>query len=147
MQRGVLWVGTDDGNLQVTQDGGKTWTNVIERIPDVPKNTWIPHVEASKFDAGAAYAIFDDHRRSNWKTYVFKTEDFGKSWKSLTKSDPTTLISLRQAESVFEEALRDFNKAFSEAVPVYKAKVEQAKLSLFPEGDTLDVNWRPIKKE
>ncbi|MBF8293558.1 MAG: hypothetical protein HW389_103 [Bacteroidetes bacterium] len=90
VQRGVLWVGTDDGNLQVTQDGGKTWTNVIERIPDVPKNTWIPHVEASRFDAGAAYVIFDDHRRSNWKTYVFKTEDFGKSWKSLTKNDPTT---------------------------------------------------------
>ncbi|MDP2884380.1 MAG: hypothetical protein Q8P51_05085 [Ignavibacteria bacterium] len=90
VQRGVLWVGTDDGNLQVTQDGGKTWTNVIERIPDVPKNTWIPHVEASRFDAGAAYVIFDDHRRSNWKTYVFKTEDFGKSWKSLTKNDPTS---------------------------------------------------------
>jgi len=89
IQRGVIWVGTDDGNVQVTQDGGTSWTNVVDRIPDVPKNTWVPHIEASKYDAGSAYVVFDDHRRSNWKTYVFKTEDFGKSWRSLTKNDPT----------------------------------------------------------
>ncbi|HTP12421.1 MAG TPA: hypothetical protein VMM37_02290 [Bacteroidota bacterium] len=89
VQRGVIWVGTDDGNVQVTQDGGKTWTNVVDRIPDVPKATWVPQIKASKFDAGTAYVVFDDHRRSNWKTYLFKTEDFGKSWKSLTKNDPT----------------------------------------------------------
>ena len=89
VQRGVIWVGTDDGNVQVTQDDGKTWSNVVDRIPEVPKNTWVPHIEASKFDAGTAYVVFDDHRRSNWKTYLFKTEDFGKTWKSLTKNDPT----------------------------------------------------------
>lgn len=89
VQRGVVWVGTDDGNVQVTQDDGKTWSNVVDRIPDVPKNTWVPHIEASKFDAGTAYVVFDDHRRSNWKTYLYKTEDFGKTWKSLTKNDPT----------------------------------------------------------
>ena len=89
VQRDVIWVGTDDGNVQVTQDGGKTWTNVVDQIPEVPKNTWVPHIEASKFDAGAAYVVFDDHRRSNWKTYLYKTENFGKSWKSLTKNDPT----------------------------------------------------------
>ena len=89
VQQGVIWVGTDDGNVQVTRDGGNTWTNVADRIPDVAKNAWVSHIEASKFDAGTAYVIFDDHRRSNWKTYVYKTEDFGKSWKSLTKNDPT----------------------------------------------------------
>ena len=89
VQRDVVWVGTDDGNVQVTQDGGKTWTNVVGKVPEVPRNTWVPHIEASKFDAGTAYVAFDDHRRSNWKTYVFKTTDFGKSWTSLTKSDPT----------------------------------------------------------
>ncbi|MFH0992047.1 MAG: hypothetical protein V1799_18735 [bacterium] len=89
VQRGIIWIGTDDGNVQVTQDGGKTWNNVIEKIPDVPKNTWVPHIEASKYDAGTAYVVFDDHRRSNWKTYLVKTTDFGKSWSSLTKNDPT----------------------------------------------------------
>ncbi|MEK6756739.1 MAG: hypothetical protein AABZ02_11360, partial [Bacteroidota bacterium] len=85
VQQGVIWVGTDDGNVQVTQDGGKTWTNGGDRIPDVPKNTWVPHIEVSKFDAGAAYGVFEDHRRSNWKTYLYKSENFGKNWTRLTK--------------------------------------------------------------
>jgi photosystem II stability/assembly factor-like uncharacterized protein len=88
VQQGVIWVGTDDGNVQVTQDGGKSWANVVDKIPGVPKNTWVPHIEASKFDAGTAYVVFDDHRRSNWVTYLFKTIDFGKSWTSLTKNEP-----------------------------------------------------------
>ncbi len=89
VQHGVIWVGTDDGQVQLTRDGGETWENVTEKIPDLPDITWCPHIEASKFDAGTAYAVFDDHRRSNWETYVYKTENFGKKWKSLTKNDPT----------------------------------------------------------
>jgi photosystem II stability/assembly factor-like uncharacterized protein len=89
IQPGLLWVGTDDGNVQITRDGGKTWTNVVKNIPGVPPNTWVPHIEPSKHDAAAAYVVFDDHRRSNWATYVFKTTDYGRSWTSLTKNDPT----------------------------------------------------------
>ncbi len=89
VKQGVIWVGTDDGNVQVTQDGGKTWSNVIRNIPKLPDCTWCPHIEASKFEAGTAYAVFDDHQRSNWTTYIYKTENFGKKWESLTKNDPT----------------------------------------------------------
>ncbi|OQX86604.1 hypothetical protein B6D60_05885 [candidate division KSB1 bacterium 4484_87] len=88
VQRGVIWVGTDDGQVHVTQDGGKTWTNVTKNIPKLPPTTWCPHIEASKFEAGTAYAVFDDHRRSNWTTYIYKTKNFGKKWKSLTKNNP-----------------------------------------------------------
>ena len=88
VQQGVIWVGTDDGQVQVTTDGGKTWTNVTKNIPKLPPTTWCPHIEASKFDAGTAYAVFDDHRRANWTTYIYKTENFGKKWKSLTKNNP-----------------------------------------------------------
>jgi photosystem II stability/assembly factor-like uncharacterized protein len=83
VQQGVIWVGTDDGNVQLTRDGGKTWTNVIDRIKGVPANTWVPHIEASHFDAGTAYVVFDDHRRGNWETYVYRTTDFGRSWDRL----------------------------------------------------------------
>lgn len=89
VQKGVIWVGTDDGNVQVTTDSGKTWNNVVKNIKGLPANTWCPHIEASKFDAGTAFAVFDDHRRSNWTTYIFKTTDFGKTWKSLALNDPT----------------------------------------------------------
>lgn len=88
---GVIWVSTDDGNVQVTQDGGKTWTNVSPAntktvkvtgtVP--PQGAWSPHVEASSFEAGTAFVVFDDHRRSNGATYLYVTRDFGKTWTSL----------------------------------------------------------------
>ncbi len=83
VERGVLWVGTDDGNVQVTRDGGATWTSVADRIRDVPRNTWVPHIEASKFDAGTAFVVFDDHRRGNLQPYLFRTTDYGRTWTSL----------------------------------------------------------------
>jgi photosystem II stability/assembly factor-like uncharacterized protein len=81
--RGVLWVGTDDGRLHVTRDGGKTWTSVEKNVRGVPENTWIPHVEPSPHDAGTAFAVFDNHRRSDWTPYVYKTTDYGRTWTNL----------------------------------------------------------------
>lgn len=80
VQSGVIWVGTDDGNLQVTTDDGKTWTNVIKNIQGVPENTWIPQIRASTYNASEAFVVFDDHRRNNWAPYIFHTKDFGKTW-------------------------------------------------------------------
>jgi photosystem II stability/assembly factor-like uncharacterized protein len=85
--RGVIWVGTDDGRVQVTRDGGKTWTSVEGNVPGVPKNTWIPWIKASTYDAGTAFVVFDNHRRSDWAPYVYRTDDYGKSWKSLATGD------------------------------------------------------------
>jgi hypothetical protein len=81
--RGVLWAGTDDGRLHVTRDGGTTWTSVEKNVHGVPENTWIPHVEASPHDAGTAFVVFDNHRRSDWTPYVYKTTDYGRTWTSL----------------------------------------------------------------
>ncbi len=83
VQEGVIWVGTDDGNVQLTRDGGRTWTNVVDRIKGVPANTWVPHIEPSHVDAGTAYVVFDNHRRGDWETYVYRTTDFGRSWDRL----------------------------------------------------------------
>jgi hypothetical protein len=88
VKEGVIWVGTDDGNVQLTRDAGKTWELVSKDLasgkkPRVPQGTWVPQIEPSKFDEGTAYVVFDDHRRSNWTPYVFVTHDFGKTWKSL----------------------------------------------------------------
>ena len=83
VERGVLWVGTDDGRLHVTRDGGETWTSVEDAVPDVPAGTWIPHIHASTHAAGTAFVVFDNHRRSDWTTYVYRTDDFGRSWSRL----------------------------------------------------------------
>lgn len=79
----VIWVGTDDGNLQLTRDGGKTWTNVVKNIPGLPKNTWAYHVEASTFGAGNAYVVYNGYTTGDMNTYVYKTSDYGATWKSI----------------------------------------------------------------
>ncbi|HVT59373.1 MAG TPA: hypothetical protein VHR45_13350 [Thermoanaerobaculia bacterium] len=85
--RDVIWVGTDDGRVQVTRDGGKNWTPVEGNVPGVPAHTWVPEIRASRFAAGTAFVVFDDHRRSNWTPYLFRTDDFGTSWKNLAARD------------------------------------------------------------
>ena len=75
----IIWVGTDDGNLQITRDGGKTWTNVVGNIAGLGKNSWVSTVEASRFDEATAYATFDRHTFGDMKPYVYKTTDYGKT--------------------------------------------------------------------
>jgi len=79
----LIWVGTDDGNLQLTRDGGKTWTNLIGNVPGLPKNSWVSWVQASSFNAGTAYAAFDRHTFGDMSPYIFKTTDYGKTWTPL----------------------------------------------------------------
>ncbi len=81
--KSLIWVGTDDGNLQLTRDGGKTWTNVVGNVPGLPKNSWVSWVQASNFDAGTAYAAFDRHTFGDMAPYVFRTTDYGKTWTPL----------------------------------------------------------------
>jgi len=88
VERGVIWCGTDDGNLQITRNGGKTWENVVRRLPGLPAGTWCSRVEASRFEAGTAYAAFDGHRHDDYATYVFKTADYGKTWTSIKGNLP-----------------------------------------------------------
>lgn len=110
VKEGVIWVGTDDGNVQVTQDGGKNWELVSKDLTSgkkgkVPPATWVPHVEASKFDAATAYVVFDDHRRSNWTTYVFVTHDYGKTWKSLATPEIDGFAHVIEEDTVNKDLL------------------------------------------
>jgi len=87
LDENVIWVGTDDGNVQVTTNGGKTWTNVVANVPGLPKFTWAYHVEPSRFDKNTCYVVFEGHTQNDMKPYVYKTTDLGKSWKSITTAD------------------------------------------------------------
>jgi photosystem II stability/assembly factor-like uncharacterized protein len=84
----VLWVGTDDGNLWITRNGGKDWKNLIDRV-GLPKPFWISTIECSRSVEGRAYVVFDAHRSDDDAPYVFMTEDFGESWKSLRGNLPS----------------------------------------------------------
>ncbi len=88
VRAGILWVGTDDGNLQVSRDTGMTWKNVRANVAGVPKDTYISRVVASSIDQGTAYVTFDGHRNDDYTPYVFKTSDFGATWRSLSSNLP-----------------------------------------------------------
>ncbi|MGE5126638.1 MAG: VPS10 domain-containing protein, partial [Betaproteobacteria bacterium] len=76
----LVWVGTDDGNLQLTRDGGKSWTNVVANVPGLPKASWVSWVEASRFDPAVAYALFDRHTSGDMTPWAYRTGDFGRTW-------------------------------------------------------------------
>jgi photosystem II stability/assembly factor-like uncharacterized protein len=84
----LLWVGTDDGNLQVTRDGGKNWKNVADKVKGVPKGTYVSRVVASRHAEGTAYATFDGHRSNDFNVYVYMTTDYGETWKPIRNGLP-----------------------------------------------------------
>ncbi len=86
---GVIWIGTDDGNLQVSTDDGVTFTNVYGNIPGAPQGyVQVERIEPSHFDPGTAYVALDNHRNDDWAPYLYKTTDFGKTWASVVANLP-----------------------------------------------------------
>jgi photosystem II stability/assembly factor-like uncharacterized protein len=88
VEAGVIWVGTDDGNVQVTRDGGATWTNVKDRITGIPAEAWIENIEASPTEAGTAFLVVDNHRMDDFTPHVWETTDYGRSWRDLSAGLP-----------------------------------------------------------
>lgn len=79
-EKDVIWVGTDDGNVQLTKDGGENWTNLASSLKELPAGSWICQIEVSPTVKGQAYVVANNYRRNDWKPYVYKTTDYGKKW-------------------------------------------------------------------
>lgn len=87
----VIWIGTDDGNIQVTRDGGASWTKVSDFLP---QGRWISEVHASKFDEATAYVSLNGYRKDEFKTYIYKTTDFGQTWTSIKGNLPEDVVNV-----------------------------------------------------
>ncbi len=85
---GVLWVGTDDGNVQMSRDGGKTWSNVVSHVMGAPKGGYVSRIEPSYKDPATAYISFDDHRSADYGVYIFRTTNYGDSFQRITNGIP-----------------------------------------------------------
>ena len=94
---GVIWAGTDDGNVQLTLDGGKTWEKLNDRIPDYV-GYWVSRVEASHHYAGTAYVSFRGRERDDFRPFVYKTTDFGETWKSIAANLPNESVNVIQED-------------------------------------------------
>jgi hypothetical protein len=103
-EKGLIWAGTNDGLVQLTRDGGKNWTNVTKNIPDLPKWGTVSNIEPSRYAAGTAYIAVDFHQVNNRDPFIYKTKDFGKTWKLITNGIPHSMLSY--AHCVREDPVR-----------------------------------------
>jgi len=93
----IIWVGTDDGRVHVTKDGGTTWESIEGNLKRGPKGAWVPMIEPSLYDASVAFVVLDDHRRGDNSPHVYQLENYGKKWRSLVTKDVTGYaLSVRQ---------------------------------------------------
>jgi photosystem II stability/assembly factor-like uncharacterized protein len=92
-QRGVLYVGTDDGRLRVSMDDGKSWTDLQSRLPGLPQSSWVAGIEASRHSPGTVYVVFDNHRSNDFGNYIYRSTDFGKSWTSIVGDMPAERVA------------------------------------------------------
>jgi len=90
LDKNVIWVGTDDGNLQLTRDGGKNWSNLVSRLPGCPTGAWIPQIEVSTYSTGEAFVVVNNYRRNDWAAYTFHTTDFGETWTKIVDNKQIT---------------------------------------------------------
>lgn len=98
----IVWVGTDDGNLQLTTDGGKKWTNLASKLPDAPKNAWIPYIEISKTNKNEAFVIVNNYRQNDFNAYAYKTTDLGATWTRIVDNNQVkghTMSIVQDAEA------------------------------------------------
>ena len=129
-QAGLIWAGTNDGLVQLTRDGGKTWTNVTKNIPNLPPWGTVSNIEPSRYDGGAAYITVDFHQVNNRDPFVYKTKDYGKTWKLITNGIPHSMLSY--AHCVREDPTR--------AGLLYLG-TENALYVSFDDGE----NWQPLQ--
>ena len=92
LQQGLLYVGTDDGQIQVSTDDGQTWDNATKRFPGLPASTWVNTIEVSRYDAKVAFVAINNYRNDDFTNYLYKTEDAGKTWKSITGDLPADRV-------------------------------------------------------
>ncbi|MFK7983095.1 MAG: glycosyl hydrolase [Saprospiraceae bacterium] len=93
VQKDLIWVGTNDGQIQLTKDGGKTWDNLTKNIKDFPEWGTVANIEPSKYDAGTAYFSYDMHQMADFKPYIYKTTDYGQTWTKISASIPESSSS------------------------------------------------------
>ena len=101
----MLWVGTDDGRIHYTQNGGQDWTEVTKNIKGLPKGSWIPQIKASKSVKGEALLVANDYRRFNFTPYVYRTKNYGKTWDRIVDGSDVTSYALSIIEDPEEPNL------------------------------------------
>jgi photosystem II stability/assembly factor-like uncharacterized protein len=130
LERGLIWAGTNDGQVQVTRDNGKSWTNVTKNIQGLPPWGTVGNIEPSRYDAGTAYLTMDLHQVNSRDPFVYKTTDYGKTWRSIVTGIPKSMLSY--AHCIREDPVRR---------GLLYLGTENAIYVSFDDGE----NWQPLQ--
>jgi photosystem II stability/assembly factor-like uncharacterized protein len=139
----VIWVGTDDGNLQLTKDGGRNWTNFADQLPGCPKGSWIPQIEVSLKNAGEAFVIVNNYRRNDYTPYAYHTKDFGKTWKRIVNEEKVKGHTLSIVQDPEEPRLLFLGTDYGLYVSFNEGESWQQWMKGFPSVSTRDLKIHP----
>ena len=131
-ERGLIWAGTNDGLVQLTRDGGKTWTNVTKNLPGLPVWGSVRSIAPSRYDAGTAYLTVDFHQMNNRDPFVYRTTDYGQTWKQIVNGIPKSILSY--AKVIYEDPVRRGMLYLGTENAIYVS---------FDAGDT----WQPLQND
>lgn len=118
----VIWVGTDDGNVQVTKDGGKTWNNVVSKLSGLPKGSWVPQIQASTFDANEAWVVANNYRNNDFSAYAYHTSNLGSSFTRIADDSKVSGYTLSIKQDIETPNLVFLGTEFGLYVSFDKAK-------------------------
>ncbi len=143
LEKGIIWVGTDDGNVQITRDEGKTWKNVTTNIPGVPAGSWVAQIQTSTYDPASAFVVINNYRRNDWTPYVFKTNDYGTTWKSVVEKNQVWGYCLSFMQDIEAPELMFLGTEFGLYVSVDEGKNWTKWTAGFPTVSTMDLKIHP----
>ena len=143
VDKNVIWVGTDDGNVQLTTDGGKTWNNMVAKLPNCPKNSWIPQIEVSSKNAGEAFVIANNYRQNDFKPYAYHTTDYGKTWESIVNDSQVSTYTLCIVQDPVEPNLWFLGTDFGLYFTIDAGKNWTKWMNDYPSVPTMDLKIHP----
>ncbi|MEM6803807.1 MAG: hypothetical protein AAF696_20545, partial [Bacteroidota bacterium] len=143
LKEGVIWVGTDDGNLQLTQDGGKSWVNLIKRLEGVPEGSWIPQIHPSTYAAGEAFVVVNNYRRNDWTPFLYKITEYGAQVERIVNTNDVWGYCLSFVQDPIEPNLMFLGTEFGLYVSVNAGQTWNKWTHGYPTASTMDMKIHP----
>ncbi|HCD50871.1 MAG TPA: hypothetical protein DEQ34_00385 [Balneolaceae bacterium] len=143
VKEGVMWVGTDDGRLHVTKDGGENWTDVSKNLKGVPAGSWMAQIKASRFNEGEAFVVINNYRNDDWGTYLMHTTNYGKKWTNIAAKKGVDGYVLSFVQDLEEPNLMFLGTEFGLYVSVDGAKNWTKWTNSYPTVSTYDMVIHP----
>ncbi|WP_084376021.1 WD40/YVTN/BNR-like repeat-containing protein [Roseivirga ehrenbergii] len=139
VEKGVLWAGSDDGYIHVTKDGGATWTNVSQNLKGVPAGSWVNQIKASRYNKGEAVAVINNYRRFDFKPYLMRTKDYGKTWTSIVNENDVFGYALSFIQDPVEPKLMFLGTEHGLYISIDEAKTWTKFENGYPSVSTMDL--------